>query len=107
MMISEKDLRDAGFSERDVENLKSRISHGGGTMDALISALSRRFQVSVWVTVGMILIMLFALLSGNRTHIISGGVSAVIALLIVWATFPPSLGMKARRLEKFISRRDR
>ncbi|EGT4357299.1 hypothetical protein C5952_23320 [Cronobacter sakazakii] len=107
MIISEKDLHNAGFSERDVENLKSRVSHGGGTMDALISALSRRFRVSVWVTVGLILVMLCVLLAGNRTHIVSGGVSAVIALVIVWATFPPSLGMKARRLEKFISRRDR
>ncbi|WP_105648992.1 hypothetical protein [Cronobacter dublinensis] len=106
-MISEKDLHNAGFSERDVENLKSRVSHGGGTMDALISALSRRFRVSVWVTVGLILVMLCVLLVGNRTHIVSGSVSAVIALVIVWATFPPSLGMKARRLEKFISRRDR
>ncbi|AHB72681.1 hypothetical protein P262_p2115 (plasmid) [Cronobacter malonaticus] len=56
---------------------------------------------------GLILVMLCVLLAGNRTHIVSGGVSAVIALVIVWATFPPSLGMKARRLEKFISRRDR
>ncbi|EOC1318678.1 hypothetical protein ACI1AR_004139 [Cronobacter dublinensis] len=107
MIISDKDLRNAGFSERDVENLKNRVSHGGGTMDALISALSRRFRVSVWVTVGLILVMLCVLLAGNRTHIVSGGVSAVIALVIVWATFPPSLGMKARRLEKFISRQDR
>ncbi|MDI7386683.1 hypothetical protein [Cronobacter dublinensis] len=107
MIISDKDLHNAGFSERDVENLKSRVSHGGGTMDALISALSRRFRVSVWVTVGLILVMLCVLLVGNRTHIVSGSVSAVIALVIVWATFPPSLGMKARRLEKFISRRDR
>ncbi|NUW57577.1 MULTISPECIES: hypothetical protein [Cronobacter] len=107
MIISDKDLRNAGFSERDVENLKSRVSHGGGTMDALISALSRRFRVSVWVTVGLILAMLCVLLTGNRTHIVSGGVSAVIAMVIVWATFPPSLGMKAHRLEKFISRRDR
>lgn len=107
MIISEKDLHNAGFSERDVENLKSRVSHGGGTMDALISALSRRFRVAVWVTVGLILVMLCVLLAGNHTHIVSGGVSAVIALVIVWATFSPSLGMKARRLEKFISRRDR
>ena len=107
MIINEKDLRNAGFSERDVENLQSRLSYGEGSMDDLISALSRRFQVSVWVTVGLILVMSFVLLNGNRTHIISGGVSAVIALAIIWATFPPSLGMKARRLEKFISRRDR
>jgi len=107
MIINEKDLRNAGFSERELENLQSRLSYGEGSMDDLISALSRRFQVSVWVTVGLLLVMSFVLLSGNRTHIISGGVSAVIALAIIWATFPPTLGMKARRLEKFISRRDR
>ena len=88
MIINEKDLRDAGFSERDVENLQSRLSYGECSMDDLISALSRRFQISVWVTVGLILVMSFVLLSGNRTHIISGGVSAVIALAIICATFP-------------------
>lgn len=107
MTINEKDLRHAGFSERDVENLCSRLAEGGGTLDGLIAALSRRFRVSVWVTVALLLVMSAAIISGNRTHIISGGVSAFIVLVIAWATFPPSLGRKASRLQKTISRQDR
>lgn len=107
MTIKEKDLRNAGFSEHDMENLRSRLSEGGGTMEDLITALSRRFRVSVWVTVALVLVMSVALISGNRTHIISGGISAVIVLAITWATFPTSLGMKASRLQKSISHQDR
>ncbi|QEM94364.1 hypothetical protein FEI17_27270 (plasmid) [Kosakonia radicincitans] len=106
MSINDKDLRNAGFSERDVENLHGRLQ-GGGTLDELIAALSRRFRVSVWVTVALLPVMSAAIISGNRTHIISGGVSAVIVLVIAWATFPPALGRKASRLQRTISRQDR
>lgn len=107
MSINDKDLQNAGFSERDVENLHGRLKQVGGTMDELIAALSRRFRVSLWVTVVLLLVMAAAIISGNRTHIISGGMSAVIVLVIAWATFPPTLGRKARRLQKTISRPDR
>ncbi|EKP4478539.1 hypothetical protein QMS86_21940 [Cronobacter dublinensis] len=106
MNINDKDLRNAGFTDRDVENLHGRLREGG-TMDELIAALSRRFRVSVWLTVVLALVMAAALASGNRTHIISGGVSAAVALIIAWVTFPPSLGRKASRLQKSISRQAR
>ena len=46
MAISEKDLFEAGFSKREVNNLQSRLPAAGGTMQHLIDALSRRFRVS-------------------------------------------------------------
>lgn len=106
MNINDKDLRKAGFSERDVENLHGRLREGG-TMDELIVALSRRFRVSVWLTIVLAFVMAAALASGNRTHIISGGVSAAVALIIVWVTFPPSLARKACWLQKSFSRQAR
>jgi hypothetical protein len=38
----------------------------------LIDALSRRFRVSVWITVALVLVMLVTLIAGSRTHILSG-----------------------------------
>ena len=107
MSINDKELRNAGFTERDLENLYDRLKCEGGSMDELLTALSRRFNVSVWVTVALVLVMAVALISGNRTHIISGGVSTAVALIIAWVTFPPSLGRKASRLQKSISRQVR
>ncbi|WP_044185856.1 hypothetical protein [Phytobacter massiliensis] len=104
MAINENDLRKAGFTEREVENLHNRLTRTGGTMDELINALSRRLQVSSWLTVILFLIMLVAIFSGNRTHMISGGVSAVVVLLIAWCTLPPMLAWKARQLHKANSR---
>lgn len=104
MAIEEIDLRNAGFTERDVEYLHDRLAHAGGTMEELIAALSRRFQVSVWVTGVLLLVMIVALFGGNRTHVISGGVSAIVVLAIAWNTFPPLLAWKAQKLHKANSR---
>ncbi len=107
MAISEKDLLDAGFSKREVDNLQGRLAAAGGSMQELIDALSRRFRVSVWITVALILVMLVTLIAGSRTHILSGGMSSLVVLFIAWMTFPPALGWKAFRLQKTISRQDR
>ncbi|EKZ5282564.1 hypothetical protein C0Q87_20505 [Klebsiella aerogenes] len=107
MAISEKDLLKAGFSKREVDNLQGRLAAVGGTMQSLIGALSRRFRVSVWITIALVLVMLVTLIAGNRTHILSGGMSSLIVLVIAWVTFPPALGWKAFRLHKTISRQDR
>ena len=104
MAINENDLRNAGFTERDVENLQQRVNRAGGTLDELLAALSRRFQVSAWVTVALALAMLAAALVGSRTHLISGGISALIVLAIAWSTFPPLLAWKARQLQKTMAR---
>ncbi|QNQ19182.1 hypothetical protein HF650_05160 [Kosakonia sp. SMBL-WEM22] len=100
MVVNEKDLRNAGFSEQDIENLKRRRSHEGGSLAEIISALSCRFRVSVWITILLIFVMSVVLICGNSTHIISGGVGVVIALAIIWTTFSVSLGIKASRLQK-------
>ena len=78
MAISEKDLLEAGFSKSEVDNLKGRLAAAGGTMQHLIDALSRRFRVSVWITVALVLVMLVTLIAGSRTHILSGGMSSLM-----------------------------
>lgn len=107
MAISEKDLLEAGFSKSEVHNLQDRLSAGGGTMQDLIYALSRRFRVSIWITVALVLVMLVTFIAGSRTHVLSGGMSSVVVLIIAWVTFPPALGWKAFRLQKTISRKAR
>ena len=72
MAISEKDLLEAGFSKSEVDNLQGRLTAAGGTMQHLIDALSRRFRVSVWVTVALVLVMLVTLIIGSRTHSFRG-----------------------------------
>lgn len=105
MAISEKELLEAGFSKSEVDNLQGRLAAGGGTMQHLIDALSRRFRVSVWITVALVLVMLVTLIAGSRTHILSGGMSSIVVLIIAWVTFPPVLCWKAFRLQKTISRK--
>lgn len=72
MAISEKDLLEAGFSNREVDTLLERLAATGGTMQGLIAALLRRFRVSVWITVALVLVMLVTLIAGSRTHILCG-----------------------------------
>lgn len=72
MAISEKDLLEAGFRKSEVDTLLGRLAGTGGSMQGLIAALSRRFRVSVWITVALALVMLVTLIVGSRTHILSG-----------------------------------
>ncbi|WP_085841597.1 VHS/ENTH/ANTH domain-containing protein [Enterobacter asburiae] len=100
MAISEKELLEAGFSNREVDTLLRRLAATGGSMQGLITALSRRFRVSIWISVALVLVMLATLIAGSGTHILSGGMSSLVVLTITWATFPPVLGWKAFRLKK-------
>lgn len=100
MAISEKEMLEAGFSNREVDTLLGRLSATGGTMQGLIAALSRRFRISVLITVALVLVMLVTLIAGSRTHILSGSMSSLVVLTIAWATFSPALGWKALRLQK-------
>lgn len=88
MAISEKDLFEAGFSKREVNNLQSLLSAAGGTMQHLIDALSRRFRVSVWVTIALVLVMLVTLIVGNRSHILSGGMSSLVGVRLENGKYP-------------------
>jgi hypothetical protein len=73
MAISEKELLEAGFSKSLSGYYRAvKLAAGGGTMQHLIDALSRRFRVSVWITVALVLVMLVTLIAGSRTHILSG-----------------------------------
>ncbi|HDT2108514.1 TPA: hypothetical protein RCG91_004281 [Enterobacter roggenkampii] len=105
MAISEKELLEAGFSKSEVDNLQSRLAAGRGTLQHLIVAPSRRFRVSVWITVALVLIMLVTLVAGSRTYILSGGMSSLVVLIIAWVTLRPVLGWKEFRLQKTISRK--
>ncbi|MCU6285038.1 hypothetical protein, partial [Enterobacter cloacae] len=78
MAISEKDLLEAGFSKSEVAHLQCVLAATGGTMLHLIDALSRRFRVSVWLTVALVLVMLVTLITGSQTHILSGGMSSLV-----------------------------
>ena len=100
MAISEKDLLEAGFSNREVDTLLGQLAATSGSMQGLIAALSRRFRISVWISVALVLVMLVTLITGSGTHILSGGMSSLVVLTIAWATFPPVLGWKAFRLLK-------
>ncbi|HCD8032570.1 TPA: hypothetical protein ND652_004635 [Klebsiella aerogenes] len=104
MAINDKDLLGVGFSKQEVENLKNRLNLYNGTMENLISVLSRRFRVSFWITIALILVMVVTILSGSSKYIISGSIGGVIVLIIAWGTFPPIMGWKAARLQKIISR---
>lgn len=49
-------------------------------MDDLITALA------CWITAALIAVMILAVFTGSRTHIISGGISAVVVLVIACGT---------------------
>ena len=100
MAINENDLLKAGFTSKDIVRIQSTLSHNGGTLDELLTTLSNRFRAATWITSALALVYLFTVVAGNRTHILTGGLAILVALLIVWGAIPVSLSRKARRFRK-------
>ena len=101
MVISEKDLLEAGFSKSEAGQFTLGRLAAGGTMQHLIDALTALLGFRM-ITVALVLVMLVTLIAGSRTffpkaefpccpdHCPSGDLST-------------SSGLKAFRLQKTIS----
>ena len=100
MAINENDLRNAGFTSKDIVRLHSAIANHGGTLEELLTTLSNRFRAATWITTAMTLAYIGTVMTGSRTHILTGGIAILIALVIVWCSIPVSLSRKARLFRK-------
>ena len=55
MVITEEALSKSGFTEKDIQKLRSNSANYGSTVDIIVSDLAKRFLINVWVTFGFFL----------------------------------------------------
>ncbi|WON76810.1 hypothetical protein [Serratia sp. UGAL515B_01] len=99
MDFSKERLLASGFTERELQILQNNIDSFGGTMEEVIRDLAKRFKIFLWVFFCSLAFFLFLIYSkhDDLLYVFSGGVSLLIAVLIIALIQPPIISYKSWR----------
>ncbi|PIJ42761.1 hypothetical protein [Serratia sp. OPWLW2] len=97
MAITEEALSKSGFTTKDIQKLRNNSANYGSTVDVIVSDLAKRFLINVWVTFGVVLVCLIALILGSVDSALSGVFAGLFVLAIGWLTVPAGLAYKSWR----------
>lgn len=97
MKVSEATLLQSGFSYTELQRIKNNVESYGGTLGEAIQDLKNRFSVLLWVTSGCFCVFVFLLFFSSEPVIVGGGLSLLIAIVIVTFIQPPVLAYKSWR----------
>lgn len=100
MAITEEALSKSGFTTKDIQKLRNNSANYGSTVDVIVSDLAKRFLINVWVTFGVVLVCLIALILGSVDSALSGVFAGLFVLAIGWLTVPTGLAYKSWRFRK-------
>jgi hypothetical protein len=98
--ITEEALSKSGFTTKDIQKLRNNSANYGSTVDVIVSDLAKRFLINVWVTFGVVLVCLIALILGSVDSALSGVFAGLFVLAIGWLTVPAGLAYKSWRFRK-------
>ncbi|HCR2230371.1 TPA: hypothetical protein ONE32_004676 [Enterobacter cloacae subsp. cloacae] len=97
MDVTEEALLSSGFTRSDLQKIKNNVESYGGTLGEAIQDLANRFRVVLWITSSFLLVFIILVLFSSKENIISGGISILIAIIIVVFIQPPVLSYKSWR----------
>lgn len=100
MAITEEALSKSGFTAKDIQKLRNNSANYGSTIDVIVSDLANRFLINVWVTLGVFVVCLLALILGSVDSFFSGVFAGLFVLAIGWFTVPAGLAYKSWRFRK-------
>jgi uncharacterized membrane protein len=98
--ITEEALSKSGFTAKDIQKLRNNSANYGSTIDVIVSDLANRFLINVWVTLGVFVVCLLALILGSVDSFFSGVFAGLFVLAIGWFTVPAGLAYKSWRFRK-------
>ncbi|MBE1253339.1 hypothetical protein [Enterobacter cloacae] len=97
MDVTEEALLSAGFTRSDLQKIKNNIESYGGTLGEVIQDLANRFRVVLWITSSCLMVFIFLMLFAAKETVVGGGISILIAIIIVVFIQPPVLSYKSWR----------
>ncbi len=100
MIVSEEALLRSGFSHAELQRIKNNVERYGGTLAEAIQDLANKFRVVLWVTTGCLIVFILLLLFSSTPTLVGGGISLLIAIMIVTFIQPPLLSYKSWRYGK-------
>ena len=97
MNVSEAALLKSGFTHAELQKIKNNVESYGGTLGEAIQDLKNRFRVLLWVTTGCFSVFVYLMFFSSAPVIVGGGLSLLIAIVIVTFIQPPVLAWKSWR----------
>lgn len=97
MNVTDEALLRSGFTPSDLQKIKNNVESYGGTLGEAIQDLANRFRVVLWITLSCLMAFIILLLFSAKETIVGGGISILIAIVIVTFIQPPVLSYKSWR----------
>jgi hypothetical protein len=97
MKVTDEALLRSGFTPSDLQKIKNNVESYGGTLGEAIQDLANRFRVVLWITSACLMVFIILVLFSAKETVVGGGVSILIAIVIVAFIQPPVLSYKSWR----------
>lgn len=97
MDVTEDALLRSGFTQSDVQKIKNNVESYGGTLGEAIQDLANRFRVVLWIASACLMVFIILVLFSAKETVVGGGISILIAIVIVAFIQPPVLSYKSWR----------
>lgn len=97
MDVTEEALLSSGFTQSDLQNIKNNVENYGGTLGEAIQDLANRFRGILWITSSCLMVFILLVLFAAKETVVGGGISILIAIVIVLFIQPPVLSYKSWR----------
>ncbi|MDZ7320092.1 hypothetical protein N4G41_00380 [Kosakonia sacchari] len=101
--LTEKDLRDNGFSEKNLSRLKevlTRDENASETLSTLVDDLSKRFYAGVICLILILAPLIFLPVFYPPSLLLYYLPVAIFGVIAVWFLIPPGLSWKAHKVMK-------
>lgn len=100
MIVNEEMLLQSGFTRSEIEKIELNVKTFGGTLEAAIVDLARRFRVLCWIVFGCLFVFIATILTDSAENTLSAGIGIAISITVVAFIQPPVLAFKAWRYWK-------
>ena len=97
MKVTDEALLRSGFTPSDLQKIKNNVESYGGTLGEAIHDLANRFRVVLWITSACLMVFIILVLFSAKETVVGGGISILIAIVIVAFIQPPVLSYKSWR----------
>lgn len=97
MKVTDEALLRSGFTPSDLQKIKNNVESYGGTLGEAIQDLANRFKVVLWITSACLMVFIILVLFSAKETVVGGGISILIAIVIVAFIQPPVLSYKSWR----------
>lgn len=95
MKVTDEALLRSGFTPSDLQKIKNNVESYGGTLGEAIQDLANRFRVVLWITSACLMVFIILVLFSAKETVVGGGISILIAIVIVAFIQPPILSYKS------------